>query len=60
MKRSISAFEPGAVMEPTAFPFRNSTRVGMISEGTHPTGIISTAKPLNDEVGAFVERLSEQ
>ena len=25
----ISAFEPGAVMEPTAFPFRNSTRVGM-------------------------------
>ncbi len=31
MKRSISAFEPGAVMESTAFPFRYSTRVGMSS-----------------------------
>ncbi len=27
MKRSISAFEPGAVMESTAFPFLYSTSV---------------------------------
>lgn len=36
MKRSISAFEPGAMMESTAFPFRYSTRVGMSSIPSAP------------------------
>ena len=36
MKRSISAFDPGAVMESTAFPFRYSTRVGMSSIPSAP------------------------
>ena len=36
MKRSISAFEPGAVMESTAFPFRYSTSVGITSIPSAP------------------------
>jgi hypothetical protein len=42
MKRSISAFEPGAVMEFTAFPFRYSTRVGMSSIPSAPASRGST------------------
>ena len=48
MKRSISAFEPGAVMESTAFPFRYSTSVGMTSIPSAPPAALLVNVDLAD------------